>query len=200
MQQPGNANIVYVTAISESQRLALVLWSVTSNTARYKWWGNSAFGNAFNCVEYLHVPCAPTEMSTKMTCHIFTLKTGAFFVDLCFCSHHNAWNTKTALQTTACCECIGINFSLSIINAFKGDNVGVAYFFYRLLATHYCLAVYEHCAASALPRRRAAIFRRSDVQFFAQSRQQMRVAGTDGYLSTINGQRHAGRGVPVFGL
>ena len=55
----------------------------------------------------------------------------------------------------------------------------------RLLAADDGLAVDEHGAAAALPRRRAAVLRRGDVELLAQRGQQVRVVVADGHRRAV---------------
>ena len=72
---------------------------------------------------------------------------------------------------------LGEAVSLCGVDALEGDDRLARHLVEREVAADDGLAVDEHGAAPALPRGRAAILRRRDVELVAQRRQQVRVVG-----------------------
>jgi hypothetical protein len=110
-----------------------------------------------------------------MASHVFTLETSALLVDLRFRAHHNAWDAKAALQTSACSECIGVQGALGFVNAFKCGDVFAFSLCDGVLAADLGLAVNHDGATAALTRGGATIFGGRDVQLVSQSCKEMGV-------------------------
>ena len=191
MQHSGNTNVVDIATITECKRFGFVLDRICADASWINQYRHFASRNHLDRVENLDVAGATTQVCTEMLGHIASLQCSTFFVDLSFGSHNNAWNTKTTLQTAACCECLRVTTAFFFVDAFKCGDGSTCNFGERRLTTHYCLAIDHHCATTTLPSWRTSILWRCDVQFFTQCRQQMGVVGTHRYWSCVDGESHA---------
>jgi hypothetical protein len=121
-----------------------------------------------------------------MASHVFTLEISALLVDLRFRAHHNARDAKSALQSSACSECIGIKSALGFVDAFKRGDVFPFCLCDGVLAADLSLAVDHDGATAALTRGGATVFGGCDVQLVSQSCKEMGVLDRDGDISTVD--------------
>ena len=108
-----------------------------------------------------------------MARHVFALQVCTLFVNLRFRTHHDSGNTESALQTTTCCERVGIFRTLSLVDSFEGDDVSSLGLADWVLARHLCLAVDHDGAATTLTSWRAPILGRGDIELVAQCCEKM---------------------------
>jgi hypothetical protein len=130
-----------------------------------------------------------------MASHIFTFEISALLVDLRFCTHHDARNTKATLQASARSKCIGVKGALGFIHAFKRGDVFALGLRDGVLAADLSLAVNHDGATAALSGGGATVFRGCDVQFVSQSCKEMWMLDRDGDISSIDLEGDAGSGM-----
>ena len=126
--------------------------------------------------------------------HRRAVEVGALLVDLRLGPHHDAGDAEPALQPAARGE--GARRSARRSSASTPSSVTTslpATLSSGEVAADDGLAVDEHGAAAALPRRRAAVLRRRDVELLAQRGEQVRVVGAHRHRRAVERELDAGR-------
>lgn len=136
-------------------------------------------GHRLNRVENFDVASASAQVRPEVWGHRLSSQRRAFLRNLVMRSHHNSRNTEAALESATRCECISKLLAIAFWESFEGGDLAPLACVNRLLTCHYGLAIDEHRAAAALPGGRASVFRRRDIEFVSQSREQMGVVAGD---------------------
>ena len=114
----------------------------------------------------------------------------ALLVDLRLGAHHDARDAEAALQPATRGERVGEHLALGLVDALEGDDGLSLDLVHVALAGDDRLAVDEHGAAPALPRRRAAVLRRGDVELVAQCGEQVGVRPPNGDRRAVHRECH----------
>ena len=167
VQHAGYTEVVDVSAVAHRECLGLVFRCARSHAGRRWYRRYFVLRHALDGFEDLGVTGASTKMRTQVPRHVFTFERRPFFVDLCFRSHDDAGDAEATLQTAACREGRRKLCSLGGIDALERGNQLASDLLQARLARHDGFAVDEYGATTALSRRRAAVLRGGDVEFFA---------------------------------
>ena len=149
-----------------------------------------ALGHRLDGVEDLDVAGAPAQVGAEVRRHRGPVEVGALLVDLRLGPHHDAGDAEPALQPAAGREGVGVAPALVGVDALQRDDVLAGHLVEPEVAAHDRLAVDEHRAAPALPRRRAAVLGRRDVELLAQRGQQVRVVVAHRHRRPVEGELH----------
>ena len=188
VEHPRHAQVVDVVAIPERQLGRLVLGARCADARTEGRLERLALGDGLDGVEDLHVPGAAAEVGAEVRSHRRAIEVGALLVDLRLGPHDDARDAEAALQATAGGERVGEAAPLIGVDALEGHDRRPGDLGQRQVAADHRLAVDEHRAAPALPRRRAPVLRRRDVELLAQRGEQMGVVGAHGHRRAVDRQ------------
>ena len=191
VQHSLGIHVVYIRALTNCQLGTFVFDSRAADAATRHDHGRLARRECFDRVENLHVAGAATEVRPEMTGRFFALQRRTLLVDQGHGANDNSRRTKPALQRAARGEGLRISANLVRRHSLKRRDAASGGLGKRQGAGHLSLAVDHHRAAAALTLRRAAVFRRSHLQFLAQGSEKMWVAPRDRYRRSVYGQGNA---------
>ena len=132
-------------------------------------------GQHLHRVEDLEVAGAAAQVGPQVAGGLLPGEVGAVPVDQGLGPHDDAGDAEPALHRPGRPEGGGEALPLVAREPLGGDHRGPGRLLQRDLAGHPGLAVDQHCAGPALPRRRAAVLGRHQIQLLAQRGQQMGV-------------------------
>ena len=116
----------------------------------------------------------------------------ALLVDLRLGAHHDPRDAEAALQTAARGERAGVAVALGVVDSLERRDLATGDLVERLGAADDRLAVDEHRAAAALPRRRTPVLRRRDVELLAQGGEEVGVVAAHRHRCTVERELDAG--------
>ena len=181
VEHAGHAEVVDVAAVAESQLLRFVLRSGLADAGAEGDVERLALGHRLDGVEDLDVSGAAAQVGAEVRRHGVAVEVGALLVDLRLRPHDDAGDAEATLQPAAGGEGAGVAVALGVVEPFQRRDVASGDLVERLCAADDRLAVDEHGAAAALPRRRAAVLRRRHVELLAQGGEQVRVIAAHGH-------------------
>ncbi len=190
VQQARDADVVDVVALAEGQWCRFVLRAGSADSGSELRIERRAVCDRIDGVEDLHVAGAAAEVGTEVRCHPLLGERITLLVDLRLRSHHDARDAEPTLQAAACRERVGEALALGLVDAFERGHRRAGDLRQVALTRHDRLAIDEHRATTALARRRAAVLRRGDVEFFPQRCEQVGMIPAHGHRRSVDLEGH----------
>ena len=192
VEHAGDTEIVDVPAVAERELLRLVLDARLADPAAQARLEGLALGHRLDGVEDLDVPGAAAQVGSEVRGHRPPIERVALLVDLRLGAHHDPRDAEAALQTAARGEGGGIAVALGVVDSLERRDLATGDLVERLGAADDRLAVDEHRAAAALPRRRTPVLRRRDAELLAQGGEEVGVVAAHRHRYTVERELDAG--------
>ena len=168
VQHAGRFHVVDKRTPADGELAALIFNAGRSYAARKLYRDVVAFRERFDRVEDFDVAGAAAEMGSEEACSLVPLESVAFHIDERFRAHDDPRGAGAALEGAASSESARVAIELFRGQAFEGLDVFAFHRGQGLRAARDGTPVHEHEAASALTRRRTAVFRRCHAELLAE--------------------------------